>query len=70
MKRIKGSAVAVCGVSVDGVDCSIYEPAPLDTMRYFHEMNGAWLRYGIGVSILTGGTFWAHGPFPADYIQI
>lgn len=54
-----------CLVSLDGTDLPIKEPQPFDPKWFSHKINGAALRYEMGVAIQTGWIVWLHGPFPA-----
>ena len=49
-------------VSIDGTDCSIYEPTPFDTKWYSHKLNGPGLRYEVGICIVSGHIVWVSGP--------
>lgn len=51
-------------VSIDGVDCIIFEPKPFDRKWYSFKHNGPGLRYEIGLCISTGKIVWAHGGKP------
>jgi hypothetical protein len=55
---------SICKVTVDGTDCSIYEPHPFGEQWYCHKTNGPGVRYEIGVCIQTGWIVWVNGPFP------
>lgn len=49
--------------SVDGTDCSIFEPSPFSPIWFSHKFKGAGLRYEVGISV-AGDIVWIHGPFP------
>lgn len=55
----------VAKLSVDGTDCSIYEPFPFDTKWWSHKTNGPALRYELGVAVQSNHIVWVNGPFPA-----
>jgi len=66
--RFKGLPLEVetnCFISVDGTDCSIYEPWPFNTKMYSHKTNGPGFTYEVGVCILTRHIVWVAGPFKA-----
>ena len=50
-------------VSVDGTDCAVQEPSVFDPMWFSHKINGAGVRYEIGLSV-AGEIVWVNGPFP------
>ena len=52
-----------CYISVDGIDCPIYERYPLDKCLYSRKFKRAGLRYEIEVCATTGEVVWVHGPF-------
>lgn len=63
----KGETVRTnCFVSVDCVDCPIFEPWPFNTKWYSHKINGPALKYEVAVCIKTGFIVWINGPFPAS----
>lgn len=65
-KRFKDwNGVAVCLISVDGVDCAIKEPYPFSTSIFSKKLNGPAYKYEIGVCIATGDIVWVNGPFEA-----
>ena len=49
---------------MDGTDCPIQEPQSFNKKWWSHKLNGAGLRYEIGVSLDTGDIVWVHGPYP------
>jgi hypothetical protein len=62
--RYQGDNGSRCLVSVDGTDFDIYEPSPFSPEWFSHKLNGAGLRYEIGICIQTGEPVWINGPFP------
>ena len=55
-------------VSVDGTDCPVQEISPFNNNLWSHKLNGAGLRYEIGVNIRTGLMVWVNGPYePAPW---
>lgn len=51
-------------MSLDGTDCPILEPTPFSKKWYSHKLNGAGIRYEIGLNISTGDIVWAFGGVP------
>ena len=51
-------------MSVDGTDCPIQEPQNFNKKWWSHKLNGAGVRYELGVSLDTGDIVWVHGPYP------
>ena len=54
-----------CKLSVDGVDCPVYEvdAHPVNRRWYSHKFRSAGVRYEVGVCIQTGDICWINGPF-------
>ena len=48
---------------MDGTDKPIQETMPFDSELYSYKINGAGLRYEIGININTGMIVWINGPF-------
>ena len=51
-----------CLISIDGTDCSVYEPWPFDRTMFSHKFNGPGYKYEIGVCIKADFIVWVHGP--------
>jgi hypothetical protein len=53
-------------VSVDGMDCQIWEPRHMPSLAwYFEKFNKAGLAYELGIVIYHNQLVWINGPFPA-----
>jgi hypothetical protein len=56
-------------MTVDGTDCAIAEPWPwkssFNRQFYSEKINGAAVKYEVGVCIQTGYIVWVNGPFKA-----
>lgn len=63
--RLKYRHYGKCRLSVDGTDCSIFEPYPFDKKWYSHKINKAGLRYEAGLCISNASLCWVNGPFAA-----
>lgn len=63
-KRLTGSRVQKCWISVDGTDFRIMEPRPFNTKWFSHRFHGLGVRYEISVCIGRGRNVWANGPYP------
>jgi transposase len=57
---------ATCFLSVDGADCPIMEPWPIEKKWYSEKLNGPGVKYEVGVCIKTGEIVWFKGPFVAS----
>lgn len=55
---------AWCFVSLDATDCPIQEPSPFSTKWYSHKLEGAGLKYEVGLCIRTGEIVWVYGGVP------
>lgn len=55
---------AWCFVSLDATDCPIQEPSPFSSKWFSHKLNGAGVKYEIGVNIQTGLIVWVFGGLP------
>ncbi len=51
-------------MSIDGTDCAILEPHPLDPRNFSFKLNGPGLRYEMALSIRTGMIVWVYGGKP------
>lgn len=54
-----------CFMTVDGIDCPVFEPHPFNIEMYSHKFNGPGLKYEVAVCIKTGFIVWINGPFVA-----
>ena len=54
VNRFMGDTAQRCLVSVDGIDFSIPEPTPWQSIWWSHKFNGPGLRYELAVCIATG----------------
>jgi hypothetical protein len=67
--RFRNDRRRTCKITVDCTDCAISEPWPWESgfnRQFFsHKINGAALKYEVGVCIQTGDIVWVNGPFKA-----
>lgn len=67
--RFRKDKGRTCKVTVDSTDCPISEPWPWESAynrQFFSQkINGAALKYEVGVCIQTGDIVWVNGPYKA-----
>jgi hypothetical protein len=55
-----------CKITVDGTDCAISDPWPWESsfnrQLFLKKLNGAGVKYKVGVCIQTGDILWVNGP--------
>ncbi len=51
-------------MSLDGIDCPIYEPHPFDKGYYSFKFNASGIKYEVGVSVKGGHIVWVYGGVP------
>jgi hypothetical protein len=67
--RFRNDRGRTCKITGDGTDCAILEPWPWESsfnQQFFSKkLNGAGVKYEVGVCIQTGDILWVNGPFKA-----
>lgn len=63
---LKKTVTTNCFISIDCVDCPIFEPWPFDRKWFSQKTNGPALKYEVAVCIKTGFIVWINGPFQAS----